>query len=57
VSAPHLVTRVLNQLADDEQETFPEAVSVAKRDDVLSGANIMREVFNLQQKLDQMLRL
>ncbi|XP_062539155.1 uncharacterized protein LOC134207453 [Armigeres subalbatus] len=51
-SAPFLATRVLNQLATDEQESFPKASKVVSKsfyvDDVLSGAETVEEAKELQ---------
>ncbi|XP_062535629.1 uncharacterized protein LOC134204844 [Armigeres subalbatus] len=54
-SAPFLATRVLRQLADDEQRNFPEAAEVLRNDfyvdDLFSGGNNVPETINLQSLL------
>ncbi|XP_055604574.1 uncharacterized protein LOC129752819 [Uranotaenia lowii] len=55
-SAPFLATRVLQQLADDEQKDFPEAATILKQDfyvDYLfSGAETVEKVISLREQLD-----
>ncbi|XP_055589191.1 uncharacterized protein LOC129741476 [Uranotaenia lowii] len=55
-SAPFLATRVLQQLADDEQKDFPEAATILKRDfyvdDLFSGAETVEKVISLREQLD-----
>ncbi|XP_055604663.1 uncharacterized protein LOC129752900 [Uranotaenia lowii] len=59
-SAPYLATRVLQQLAEDENERFPRAAKVLRRDfyvdDLFSGADSIQDAINLQKQLDQLLR-
>ncbi|XP_065085820.1 uncharacterized protein LOC135707835 [Ochlerotatus camptorhynchus] len=58
-SAPFLATRVLLQLADDEQESFPEAVEILRKDfyvaDLFSGAKSVEEAIELRQQLEALL--
>lgn len=58
-SAPFLATRVLQQLADDEQHQFPEAVEVLRKDfyvdDLFSGAKSVEEATKLRQQLETLL--
>ncbi|XP_055598419.1 uncharacterized protein LOC129747991 [Uranotaenia lowii] len=55
-SAPFLATRVLQQLADDEQKDFPEAATILKQDfyvdDLFSGAETVEKVISLREQLD-----
>ncbi|XP_055585175.1 uncharacterized protein LOC129738027 [Uranotaenia lowii] len=55
-SAPFLATRVLQQLADDEQKDFPEAATILKQDfyvdDLFSGAETVEKVISLRKQLD-----
>ncbi|XP_055543557.1 uncharacterized protein LOC129729100 [Wyeomyia smithii] len=59
-AAPFLATRALNQLAEDENDSFPAASKVVKKsvyiDDVLSGAESLNEAKQLQVDLVQLLR-
>ncbi|XP_055953276.1 uncharacterized protein LOC129988999 [Argiope bruennichi] len=59
-SAPYLATRVLNQLAKDEQHKFPLASAVTLKDfyvdDVLSGADDVSTAIKLQQELISLLK-
>ncbi|XP_055941843.1 uncharacterized protein LOC129971891 [Argiope bruennichi] len=59
-SAPYLATRVLNQLAIDEQHKFPLASAVTLKDfyvdDVLSGADDVSTAIKLQQELISFLK-
>ncbi|XP_062541304.1 uncharacterized protein LOC134209334 [Armigeres subalbatus] len=59
VAAPFLVTRVLNQLAVDEQEIHPEASKVLLKcvyvDDVLSGADTIEKARELQNETEALL--
>lgn len=54
-SAPFLATRVLLQLADDEQEHYPAAAKVLRKDvyvdDLFSGADSVEEAIELRQQL------
>ncbi|XP_062713798.1 uncharacterized protein LOC109415410 [Aedes albopictus] len=54
-AAPFLATRSLNQLADDENDDFPEASRLVKKsfyiDDVLTGANSLEKAIALQRDL------
>ena len=54
-SAPYLAIRVLQQLASDERERFPEASRVLRSDtcvdDVISGADDLNQSLKLQQEL------
>ncbi|XP_055604005.1 uncharacterized protein LOC129752246 [Uranotaenia lowii] len=58
-SAPYLATRVLQQLADDECDQFPEAARVLKRDfyvdDLFSGADSVDEAVHLRKQLHALL--
>lgn len=58
-SAPFLATRVLSQLANDEQNTFPEAAEILRKDvyvdDLLSGANSIEDATKLRNQLDALL--
>ncbi|XP_065085731.1 uncharacterized protein LOC135707774 [Ochlerotatus camptorhynchus] len=58
-SAPFLATRVLQQLADDEQNDFPEAANVLRKDfyvdDLFSGANTVEEAITLRRQLEALL--
>ncbi|XP_062716004.1 uncharacterized protein LOC134291800 [Aedes albopictus] len=57
--APFLATRVLQQLADDEQEEFPEAADVLRQDfyvdDLFSGAHTIEEAITLRKQLEVLL--
>ncbi|XP_055584724.1 uncharacterized protein LOC129737588 [Uranotaenia lowii] len=59
-SAPFLATRVLQQLADDEETNFPEAAKVLKRDvyvdDLFTGGSSPTTVAELRTQLDQLCR-
>lgn len=59
-SAPYLATRVLQQLASDENENFPEAAEVLINDfyvdDLFSGARTVQEAIQLRTQLDALLR-
>ncbi|CAK9798625.1 hypothetical protein ANTPLA_LOCUS1703 [Anthophora plagiata] len=54
-SAPYLATRCLLQLAEDEQDQFPAAASVIRRDlyvdDLLTGANTHEEAIALRDQI------
>jgi hypothetical protein len=54
-SAPYLAVRVLQQLAQDEQESLPLASSIAQSDlyvdDLMSGAESDNEAFQIQDQL------
>ncbi|XP_065087242.1 uncharacterized protein LOC135708976 [Ochlerotatus camptorhynchus] len=58
-SAPFLATRVLQQLADDEQHDFPEAAGILRKDfyvdDLFSGADTVEEAITLQKQLESLL--
>ncbi|XP_062713979.1 uncharacterized protein LOC134290792 [Aedes albopictus] len=58
-SAPFLATRVLHQLAEDEQERFPRAAEVLRKDfyvdDLFSGAKTVEETIELRKELDSLL--
>ncbi|XP_062710702.1 uncharacterized protein LOC134288828 [Aedes albopictus] len=58
-SAPFLATRVLLQLADDEQENYPAAAKVLRKDvyvdDLFSGADSVEEAIELRQQLEALL--
>ncbi|XP_055623489.1 uncharacterized protein LOC129766915 [Toxorhynchites rutilus septentrionalis] len=58
-SAPYLATRVLQQLADDEKDNYPEAVDVLRRDfyvdDLFSGGRNTTEASNLRRQLEALL--
>ncbi|XP_055590340.1 uncharacterized protein LOC129742466 [Uranotaenia lowii] len=59
-SAPFLATRVLQQLADDENQNFPEAAKILKRDvyvdDLFTGGSSPEEVSELRIQLDHLCR-
>ncbi|XP_055600480.1 uncharacterized protein LOC129749527 [Uranotaenia lowii] len=59
-SAPFLATRVLQQLAEDEETNFPEAAKVLKRDvyvdDLFTGGSSPTKVAELRVQLDQLCR-
>jgi hypothetical protein len=59
-SAPFLATRVLNQLADDEESKFPIAAPVARNDfyvdDVLSGSDCIHTAVEMQKQLIELLK-
>ncbi|XP_065079958.1 uncharacterized protein LOC135702846 [Ochlerotatus camptorhynchus] len=59
-SAPFLATRVLQQLAHDEQTDFPEAANVLRKDfyvdDLFSGANTVEEAIALRKQLESLLK-
>lgn len=58
-SAPFLATRVLLQLANDEQQHFPEAAKVLRNDfyvdDLFSGARSVKEAIQLRHQLEALL--
>ncbi|XP_065095628.1 uncharacterized protein LOC135717467 [Ochlerotatus camptorhynchus] len=58
-SAPFLATRVLQQLADDEQHDFPEAAGILKKDfyvdDSFSEADTVEEAITLRKQLESLL--
>ncbi|XP_062533993.1 uncharacterized protein LOC134203020 [Armigeres subalbatus] len=58
-SAPFLATRVLRQLADDEQHRFSEAADVLRKDfyvdDLFSGSKTVEEAIRLRNQLDSLL--
>lgn len=58
-SAPYQATRCLNQLADSESELFPIAARIIKEDcymdDILSGADNVREAIECQKQLKGLL--
>lgn len=57
--APYLATRTLNQLASDEQETYPLAAKAVIEDtymdDIITGADTEEEACELRRQLSQML--
>ncbi|XP_029054752.2 uncharacterized protein LOC114882037 [Osmia bicornis bicornis] len=59
-SAPYLAIRCLHQLADDEQDKFPNATAIVKRDlyvdDLLTGADTLEEVRHIQNQIGKLLR-
>ncbi|XP_055590754.1 uncharacterized protein LOC129742843 [Uranotaenia lowii] len=59
-SAPFLATRVLQQLADDEESNFPEAAKILKRDvyvdDLFTGGSSPTTVAELRTQLDKLCR-
>ncbi|XP_055590649.1 uncharacterized protein LOC129742731 [Uranotaenia lowii] len=59
-SAPFLATRVLQQLADDENQNFPQAAKILKRDvyvdDLFTGGSSPEEVSELRTQLDHLCR-
>ncbi|XP_062541495.1 uncharacterized protein LOC134209533 [Armigeres subalbatus] len=59
-SAPFLATRVLQQLAEDEQDNFPDAAHVLRKDfyvdDLYSGANTIEEAVALRKQLEALLQ-
>ncbi|XP_055537555.1 uncharacterized protein LOC129725580 [Wyeomyia smithii] len=58
-SAPFLATRVLQKLADDEQNDFPEAASVLRKDfhvdDLFSGSSTETDAITLRNQLETIL--
>ena len=58
-SAPYLSIRVLQQLAEDEKQTYPEACAVLRSDtyvdDVISGADSVAEATFMQDQLVKLL--
>ncbi|XP_055604311.1 uncharacterized protein LOC129752562 [Uranotaenia lowii] len=58
--APFLATRVLQQLAEDEETNFPELAQVLKRevyvDDLFTGGSSPTKVAELRVQLDQLCR-
>lgn len=58
-SAPFLATRVLVQLANDEQQQFPVAAEVVRKDfyvdDLFSGADSVEEATELRGQLETLL--
>ncbi|XP_055527436.1 uncharacterized protein LOC129720047 [Wyeomyia smithii] len=58
-AAPFLATRCLTQLCDDEQEQFPVASNIVKKDcyvdDVLSGAESVEKALQAQREIQEML--
>ncbi|XP_065074640.1 uncharacterized protein LOC135698542 [Ochlerotatus camptorhynchus] len=58
-SAPFLATRVLQQLAEDEQHHFPEAATVLRKDvyvdDLISGSSNITDAINLRKQLQTLL--
>ncbi|XP_058816901.1 uncharacterized protein LOC131680198 [Topomyia yanbarensis] len=58
-SAPYLATRVLQQLADDERDEYPEAAEVLRKDfyvdDLFSGGRNVAETIPLRKQLDALL--
>lgn len=58
-SAPYLVTRVLQQLAEEEKSNFSTAAEITKRhfyvDDLLTGAESAEEAFNLKNQLQELM--
>lgn len=60
-SSPYLAIRTLRQLADDGQQTFPEAAEVLRSsvymDDILSGAETFEKAQKLKQDLVGLLAL
>ncbi|XP_058827626.1 uncharacterized protein LOC131687552 [Topomyia yanbarensis] len=58
-SAPYLATRVLQQLADDERDEYPEAAEVLRKDfyvdDLFSGGRNVAETIALRKQLDALL--
>ncbi|CAG7720391.1 unnamed protein product, partial [Allacma fusca] len=59
-SAPYLATKVLQQLANDEQSTLPVAAEVMKRDfgvdDLMSGEGSVSSALELQSQLIELAR-
>ncbi|XP_058816032.1 uncharacterized protein LOC131679338 [Topomyia yanbarensis] len=58
-SAPYLATRVLQKLADDERDEYPEAAKVLRKDfyvdDLFSGGRNIAETTALRKQLDALL--
>ncbi|XP_058816225.1 uncharacterized protein LOC131679506 [Topomyia yanbarensis] len=58
-SAPYIATRVLQQLADDERDEYPEAAEVLRKDfyvdDLFSGGRNIAETTTLRKQLDALL--
>lgn len=59
-AAPYLAVKTIQRLAEDEKLNFPKAANVAMQDfyvdDLLSGANSVKEAIDLQQELIQMFK-
>ncbi|XP_063993399.1 uncharacterized protein LOC135171041 [Diachasmimorpha longicaudata] len=59
-SAPYLAVRCLQQLADDEQESYPTASTVLKRDlyvdDLLTGTSTLEDALLLRDEMISLLR-
>ncbi|XP_055604159.1 uncharacterized protein LOC129752396 [Uranotaenia lowii] len=59
--APFLATRVLKQLANDEQRRFPSAAKILQRDfymdDLFTGGQNIDEVRNLRKELEELCKL
>ncbi|XP_031333985.1 uncharacterized protein LOC116163998 [Photinus pyralis] len=59
-AAPYLAIKTLQQLAEDEKEEYPYAARVTLQDfyvdDILSGANSIPQVVQLQKELTNMLK-
>ncbi|XP_063976214.1 uncharacterized protein LOC135162054 [Diachasmimorpha longicaudata] len=59
-SAPYLAVRCLQQLAEDEQQRYPTASRILKRDlyvdDVLTGAETLQEAMQLRDDLMSLLK-
>lgn len=57
--APFLATRVLHKLAEDEQDGFPAAAEVLRKDfyvdDLFSGADSVQDAIELREQLDMLL--
>ncbi|XP_072764024.1 uncharacterized protein [Anoplolepis gracilipes] len=53
--APFLAMRTMKQLADDEQERYPQGATALCRDvymdDILTGIDSIQDAFNLQDQL------
>ncbi|XP_043466286.1 uncharacterized protein LOC122501086 [Leptopilina heterotoma] len=60
-SAPYLATRVLQELAENEKENFPDASEIIKRDffvdDLFTGAKNQNEAIALRDELIELLKL
>ncbi|XP_076249549.1 uncharacterized protein LOC143188915 [Calliopsis andreniformis] len=59
-SAPYLAIRCLHQLANDEQEKFPDAAAIVKRDlyvdDLLTSVETLEEARHIQTQICELLR-
>jgi hypothetical protein len=59
-SAPILITRCLNKLADDNEQQYTSAAHVLNNDfyvnDLLSGTSTIEDAINMQKELSSLLQ-